>query len=199
MLLLSYLTRAMHLSLSVSLVSRGLCLSAMQSPPPWMVRDRSAGHIVDLDRFFKNEATSTRLLLLGSNAADIPPAPVVRMGQQHEWTFVFPTSLNDEDAQRVVTGSSKRSRSHQRRYAYLYPQEYTKLCKQEDAVALELSRLVHEKPRVVAIVPTAFLVHDSLPSRLQKLGVWPRTVSVGEGGYQGEFIVVRAPSCNTSV
>ena len=159
-----------------------------------MVRQRSTGHVIDLNTFFKNEVATTRLLLLGTNT-DLPPQPLVDMGRRYDWKFVFPT-MNDENRQRVLTGS-KGPVSHRRRHGYMSPREYTQLCKQEDAVATELQRHAQHKTNVLAIVPTSFIVQDSLPSRLYKLGVRPQettTLTFGEG-FVGEWILVSPTSC----
>ena len=184
----------MHLSLSFSLLSRSLCSTTQTLP--WMVRHRSTGHIVDLNTFFKKEVAATRLLLLGTNA-DLPPQPLVAVGRQHDWKFIFPSMHDDNMQQRIVTGS-KGPATHQRRYQYMSAREYSKLCKQEDAMAIELQRLLENK--VLAIVPTRFIVQDSLPSRLCKIGMRPQettTLTFGEG-FVGDWILVPPASCESA-
>ena len=160
MLLVSYLTRAMHISWSISLLSRSLCGVA---DTEWMVRHRQSGKIVALDQFFKNEVMSTRLILLGmtANAGGVPPPPVVTTERAYHWNFLYPSS----DKEPVVNGA-KGAATHQRRHSYMSPGEYAKLCRVEDAVALDLRERLVEEPSVVALVPNEFIVSDSLPSRL---------------------------------
>lgn len=193
MLLVSFLTRAMHISLSVSLLNRGLCGRGVA--PEWMVRHRQSGKIVALDHFFKNEVVATRLILFGTTSTNIPPQSVVTTARTHHWKFVYPSS----DKEAVVTGA-KGAATHQRRHSDMSPGEYAKLCRVEDAVAMDLRDKLVEEPSVVAIVPNQFIVHDSLPSRLRKMGVKTQqttTLTDGGGGFVGDYILVSA-TCESS-
>lgn len=164
-------------------------------PTPWMVTHRPTHKTMDIQTFFRREIADTPLILLGIDEAP-PPRVLVNVAQQHQWRLMYP-SVTNADLAYGVKGKPGPP-SHQRRYRYLTKNDYTKICRNEDAVALDITAMVEQHAHVMAIVPSRFIAGDSVPHRLQKLH--PKTLSLAGGqGFVGEWVLLPSASnqCST--
>ena len=142
------------------------------------IQHRPSQKICNVDSFFSTNRHP--LLLLGSD--EIPPAQFVKSGKCHGWHFTYPSV-------EFTFHGKPGPEAHRRRYAHLSRIEYAEICAYEETLARSIRSEMALHPRMVAIVPNAFIVDDSVPRRLCKENV--ATVTVGsDSGFKGEYIVV---------
>lgn len=180
------LTRATHIALSFSVLSRSLC----GTPVPYMMKHRPTSNIVDVNTFFTEQKTP--LVLLGMD--ELPPRYFIDTGLEHDWKFVFP---NLQLTTRGIPGPL----THQHRHNDLSSSEYWKLCCKEESVVKSLqgqTRRDGSEEKVVAIVPNEFIAYDSVPHRLaSKIKIKFTTISFGNNGFVGEWTVIDNNVCSS--
>lgn len=174
-MLLLHVTRASHLWLSFSFVSRIFC----GMPAPWMVADRLTGKIVDTDTFFKHQNTP---ILFGTDEP-APPRHLVDVAGSHGFRLEYPSIPQNIASMPGKPGPP----SHQYRFRRLSRYDYIQLCQLEDAIAMQLLPQDQSKIKIMTIVPSRFVMPDSVPSRCRGKGV--TTMSMGSHSI-GRFVLL---------
>lgn len=173
------MTRASHLWLSISIVSRTLC----GLPAPWIVTDRMTRVHTDIHTFFQCQEHP---ILFGTDEPALP-RHLVTIATQHGFALTYPRLATDLARMPGLPGPP----SHQYRFRQLPLQEYKKLCQLEDAIARDI-----EANKTMTILPSNFVYEDSVPSRLKKKHV---TLSMGEPPV-GRFLLLPSNdnACSTT-